>query len=103
VTPSCLGGKPPRVTNASKACRRESEVLKLWDDHVSSQKIIQDHSLNPTQKYGLNHTNLTMRGLGRVSWLWLSKNIWGSTPTTLEPATPTFGAHGVFILLFKKN
>jgi hypothetical protein len=30
-TPSRLGGKPPRVTNASKAFRRESQVLKLWD------------------------------------------------------------------------
>jgi hypothetical protein len=29
--PSRLGGEPPRVANASKAFRRESQVLKLWD------------------------------------------------------------------------
>jgi hypothetical protein len=31
ATPCRLGGKSPRVTNASKAFRRESQVLKLWD------------------------------------------------------------------------
>jgi hypothetical protein len=31
ATPSRLGGKPLRVTNASKAFRRESQVLKLCD------------------------------------------------------------------------
>jgi hypothetical protein len=38
--PSRLIGKPLRVTNASMAFRRESQVLKLWDALIL---LTQDH------------------------------------------------------------
>jgi hypothetical protein len=55
--PSHLGGEPPRVTNASKAFRRESQVLKLWD---ALAQLIQAHK-------GLNSQPNTR--------IWLEKKI----------------------------
>jgi hypothetical protein len=56
-----LGGKPPRVTIASKAFRRESQVLKLWD---ALAQLTQAHK--PTLRYGLNHKSHKER-VGSVS------------------------------------
>jgi hypothetical protein len=67
VTPNHLEGKPPRVINASMSCRRESQVLNLWDALVNSRMLTQDHSLNPTLGCGLTLTNLIKRWLRKVS------------------------------------
>jgi hypothetical protein len=39
TTPSRLGGKPPKVTNASMTCRRESKCSSYGRIFLSSQRI----------------------------------------------------------------
>jgi hypothetical protein len=50
VTPSRLGGKPPRVTNASKLVDTKPKCSSYRNALVSSQGHSWAHFLNPTQR-----------------------------------------------------
>jgi hypothetical protein len=101
--PSSLEGEPPRVTNATLAFRSESQVLKL---RYALAQLTQAHKgLNsqPNTRIWLE-LQISQRESWRVFlWLWLMKNIKGSTSATLESAAPTSGARGVLIPLTRKT
>ena len=66
ATPNCLGGKPPRVTNASKLSQHEPQVLKLWIALLSSQLLSIDLSLPPNSQDLTRITQPHKEGLGRA-------------------------------------
>jgi hypothetical protein len=72
--PSRLGGKPARVTNASKLVDAKSKCSSYGNALVSSQRCSWAHSLNPTQRIWLESTNLTKRGWGEPLRLRAFKN-----------------------------
>jgi hypothetical protein len=67
ATPSHLRGKPPRVTNASKAFRREPQVLKLWDTLAQLTQAHKRLKLSTQHKDMAWIANLTKRELESVS------------------------------------
>jgi hypothetical protein len=101
--PTRIGGEPPRVTNASKAFRRESQVLKLWDALAHLTQAHKGLNSQPNTRIWLESQISQREGWRVFLWLWLMKNSRGSTSTTLEPAAPTSGARGVLIPLTRKT
>jgi hypothetical protein len=67
ATPSRLGGKPPRVINASNLVDAKPKCSSYENALVSSQGHSWALFLNPTQWLWLESTNLTKRGLGRAT------------------------------------